>query len=111
MMQIYHWCLVDDSALGRESLPGSVPMSSLAVPMMALCLCHQIETCAIEWSHSKATTFKDWAIGQMLNHVKVIFIHVFVKCSSTTYLACHTFAGINTKFFRNNHLIKTIQQI
>ncbi|CAK8688678.1 unnamed protein product [Clavelina lepadiformis] len=70
MMQIYHWCLVDDSALGRESLPGSVPMSSLAVPMMALCLCHQIETCAIEWSHSKATTLKDWAIGQMLNHVK-----------------------------------------
>ncbi|CAL9703713.1 unnamed protein product [Knipowitschia caucasica] len=42
MQQLLHWVLTDPSGLGRPQLPGDRPTSSLAVPMMVLCLVHQL---------------------------------------------------------------------
>ncbi|XP_068995404.1 N-acylglucosamine 2-epimerase isoform X2 [Embiotoca jacksoni] len=42
MQQLVHWVRVDPSGLGRPQLPGDVPTSSMAVPMMLLCLVQQL---------------------------------------------------------------------
>ena len=68
MQQIEKWCLVDDTDLGREKLPGCEPQSSLAVPMMGLRLCHQMSKCGINWSENK--NLELWAVKEIWKHVQ-----------------------------------------
>ena len=63
--------MVDDAELGREELAGCVPTSSLAVPMMALYLCQQMQDCCIDWSDDNDV--EEWAVKQMFLHVQVKF--------------------------------------
>ena len=71
MLQIEKWCLEDDSDLGREKLSGSEVQSSLAVPMMALCLCQQMKECNIDWSRNN--NLEEWAVKEIWKHVQVCF--------------------------------------
>ena len=70
MQRIVDWVRKDDSGLGREKLAGNQPTSSLAVPMMLLCLIEQLVT----MDASLATTYSDteqWCLGQVQKHVQV----------------------------------------
>lgn len=70
MDKIAFWTMEDDLALGRQYLEGSPKMSSLAVPMMMLCIISQIETMdsSLEEKYKKAT---DWAVKEILMHIQV----------------------------------------
>lgn len=74
MQNIKHWCMVDDTSLGRDVLSGCNPISTLAVPLMALCICEQMQTCGIEWEHMSIDSQKleDWAVANILLHNKAI---------------------------------------
>lgn len=69
MDKIVHWVMEDDTEIGRQSLDGAPPHSSLAVPMMMLCIISQIETMdnSLSNKYSKAT---DWAVAEVFKHVK-----------------------------------------
>ncbi|XP_063427778.1 N-acylglucosamine 2-epimerase-like [Mytilus trossulus] len=69
MDKIIHWVMEDDTEIGRQSLEGAPPHSSLAVPMMMLGIISQIETMdnSLSNNYSKAT---DWAVAEVFKHVK-----------------------------------------
>ena len=68
MKRIQKWCMEDDSELGRDWLPGCTPTSTLAVPMMALCVCEQMQECSIKWQDDGLAK---WAVAEILLHAQV----------------------------------------
>ena len=79
MRQIQVWCMEDDSGLGKEKLQGLIPTSSLATPMMALCLCEQMDECDIKWWEND--NLKTWAVEEIQLHVQV-GLYAFVAARS-----------------------------
>jgi len=70
MEKIVHWVRVDSSVLGSENLEGSTPTSSLAVPMMMLCLIDQLETMDSGLA-SKYEDLTEWCLQEVMKHVQV----------------------------------------
>ena len=69
MEQLIHWVRVDPSGLGRPQLPGDAPTSSMAVPMMLLCLVQQL-TEGRE-PVQKYRELGSWCVRQILQHIQV----------------------------------------
>nr|CAB3265520.1 N-acylglucosamine 2-epimerase-like [Phallusia mammillata] len=72
MQKIRHWCIVDDSALGADDLPGTTKTSKLAVAMMSLCLCEQMHISNLQWENLSGDEEKleDWSVRNLLSHVQ-----------------------------------------
>ena len=70
MEHIIQWVRHDDSGLGREKLAGNSPVSTLAVPMMILCLIDQLTVMdpALDASYSDTET---WCLQEVQKHVQV----------------------------------------
>ena len=72
MTHILHWVRQDDSGLGREKLAGNTPVSTLAVPMMLLCLIDQLTTMDPALAASYDET-EQWCLKEVAKHVQVAF--------------------------------------
>ena len=70
MTRILHWVREDDSGLGREKLAGNMPVSSLAVPMMLLCLVDQLTTMDPALAANYDET-EQWCLKEVAKHVQV----------------------------------------
>ena len=70
MENIIHWMREDDSALGREKLPGQTEKSSLAEPMMLCCLVDQLLTMDPSITPDYSELSK-WCVQQIISHVQV----------------------------------------
>lgn len=70
MKNIIHWMREDDSALGREKLPGQTAASSLAEPMMLCCLLDQLQTMDPSVAPDYSELSK-WCVQQIFSHVQV----------------------------------------
>ncbi|XP_072102382.1 N-acylglucosamine 2-epimerase isoform X4 [Mobula birostris] len=70
MDQVCHWVRVDPAGLGRPHLPGAPDTSSLAVPMMLLCLVEQLEEDVSE-SEQKYWEVGDWSVRKILQHLQL----------------------------------------
>lgn len=69
MEKVRVWACEDPSGLGRPPMAGDPPVNSLAVPMMLLCLVHQLE----EGSPEMANRYRqlgDWCTNQILQHLQ-----------------------------------------
>ncbi|XP_055486766.1 LOW QUALITY PROTEIN: N-acylglucosamine 2-epimerase [Leucoraja erinacea] len=69
MEQVRVWACEDPSGLGRPPMAGDPPVSSLAVPMMLLCLVHQLE----EGAPGRADRYRqlgDWCTNQISQHLQ-----------------------------------------
>lgn len=71
MEQLIYWVRVDSSGLGRPQLPGDVPASSMAVPMMLLCLVQQLTEGRGDEVVQKYRELGRWCVQQILQHVQV----------------------------------------
>lgn len=71
MEQLIHWVRVDSSGLGRPQLPGDFPTNSMAVPMMLLCLVHQLSEGRGQEVAHKYSELTGWCVQQILQHVQV----------------------------------------
>ncbi|KPP62349.1 N-acylglucosamine 2-epimerase-like [Scleropages formosus] len=69
MDQLVHWVRVDPSGLGRPQLPGDLPVNSLAVPMMLLCLVEQLAEGRVDVA-DKYRELGSWCVQQILQHVQ-----------------------------------------
>ncbi|KAK3585826.1 hypothetical protein CHS0354_038351 [Potamilus streckersoni] len=71
MDQIVHWVMEDNTELrfGTPTLPGQVPVSSLAIPMMLLCLIDQLETSVPDLGE-KYSYVSEWSLKYALMHVQ-----------------------------------------
>ncbi|KAK7102998.1 N-acylglucosamine 2-epimerase-like [Littorina saxatilis] len=69
MSRILCWVLEDDSGLGREKLAGNTPVSSLAVPMMLLCLIDQLTTMDPALAANYDET-EQWCLEEVNKHVQ-----------------------------------------
>lgn len=69
MDKIVYWVTKDNTEIIGTPLEGSPVASSLAVPMMVLCIINQIETmdASLAERYSKTT---DWAVKEIMKHVK-----------------------------------------
>ena len=63
-----YWVREDNTELGVSPMEGDVPMSSLAVPMMLLCLIDQLQTAGQECRHSD---LEDWCVKEVKLHIQV----------------------------------------
>lgn len=72
MEQLIHWVRVDPAGLGRPQLPGDVPSSSMAVPMMMLCLVQQLSEGRGQETVQRYKDLSSWCVQQILQHVQVI---------------------------------------
>uniref|UniRef100_A0A8C6TFV4 N-acylglucosamine 2-epimerase n=1 Tax=Neogobius melanostomus TaxID=47308 RepID=A0A8C6TFV4_9GOBI len=70
MAQLVHWVQVDPSGLGRPPLPGDTPTSSMAVPMMLLCLVQQLSEARGPQEALKYQSVGQWCVQQILRHVQ-----------------------------------------
>lgn len=68
MEKITGWIQAHDEGLGIEKLPGHRPISSLAIPMMTLCIIEQLKTMDPSLNYDDLT---DWAIKDAMKHVQV----------------------------------------
>ena len=70
MDKIIYWVMEDDTEIGTKRLEGSPSSSSLAVPMMVLCIINQIEVMdsSLSEKYNKAT---EWALKEVMKHIKV----------------------------------------
>ncbi|XP_059805672.1 N-acylglucosamine 2-epimerase-like [Hypanus sabinus] len=69
MDQVCHWVRVDPAGLGRPHLPGAPDTSSLAVPMMLLCLVQQLEE-GVSEREQRYREVGDWSVRKILQHLK-----------------------------------------
>lgn len=71
MDKIVYWVTEDNTEIIGTPLEGSPVASSLAVPMMVLCIINQIETMdgSLAEIYNKTT---DWAVQEIMKHVKVL---------------------------------------
>ncbi|XP_072305458.1 N-acylglucosamine 2-epimerase isoform X1 [Eucyclogobius newberryi] len=67
MEQLVYWVQKDSSGLGRPKLPGDTPSSSMAVPMMLLCLVQQLSEGR---EPLKYQSVGQWCVQQILQHVQ-----------------------------------------
>nr|XP_006625461.1 PREDICTED: N-acylglucosamine 2-epimerase [Lepisosteus oculatus] len=66
---IVHWARVDPSGLGRPEMPGDIPVNSMAIPMMLLCLVEQLT----EGRASLAEKYSElgrWCVQRTLQHIQ-----------------------------------------
>uniref|UniRef100_A0A667ZMP1 N-acylglucosamine 2-epimerase n=1 Tax=Myripristis murdjan TaxID=586833 RepID=A0A667ZMP1_9TELE len=70
LQQLVHWVRVDPSGLGRLRLPGDVPTSSMAVPMMLLCLVQQLMEGRGQEAEQRHGELGAWCVQQILQHVQ-----------------------------------------
>lgn len=68
MEKITGWIQSHGEGLGIEKLPGHRPISSLAIPMMTLCVIEQLKTMDPSLNYDDLT---DWAIKDAMKHVQV----------------------------------------
>lgn len=71
MEQLIYWVQVDPSGLGRPQLPGEVPINSLSVPMMLMCLVQQITEGRGQEVSQKYKELGIWCVQQILQHIQV----------------------------------------
>lgn len=69
-LQLLHWVQENDSDLGRVPLPGAPPSSSMAVPMMLLCLVLQLSEARGPQEALKYQSAGRWCVQQILMHVQ-----------------------------------------
>nr|KAG5711456.1 hypothetical protein BaRGS_025883 [Batillaria attramentaria] len=69
MARILYWVREDDTDLGREKLAGNSPCSTLAVPMMLLCLIGQMTTMDPILAGQYADTER-WCLSEVTKHVQ-----------------------------------------
>lgn len=67
MEKITGWIQSHGEGLGIEKLPGHRPISSLAIPMMTLCVIEQLKTMDPSLNYDDLT---DWAIKDAMKHVQ-----------------------------------------
>lgn len=70
MEQLIYWVREDSSGLGRPKLPGDVPTSSMAVPMMLLCLVQQLSEGRPEMA-KKYAELGSWCVSEIHHHIQV----------------------------------------
>ncbi|XP_078731160.1 N-acylglucosamine 2-epimerase [Lampetra fluviatilis] len=75
MSQIVRWVREDPSGLGRPQLSGATPDSSLAVPMMLLCLLEQMEEASEEGEGAAGgddgnAELGRWCVDRILKHLQ-----------------------------------------
>ncbi|KAK7883952.1 hypothetical protein WMY93_027075 [Mugilogobius chulae] len=70
MEQLVHWVQKDPSGLGRPQLPGDTPSSSMAVPMMLLCLVQQLSEGRGPQAALKYQSVGQWCVEQIVQHVQ-----------------------------------------
>lgn len=71
MEQLIYWVQVDPSGLGRPQLPGEVPINSLSVPMMLMCLVQQLTEGRGQEVAQKYKELGNWCVEQILQHIQV----------------------------------------
>lgn len=71
MEQLIYWVQEDSSGIGRPQLAGDAPTNNMAVPMMLLCLVHQLtEGCGPD-KVVKYQNMGSWCVQQILQHIQV----------------------------------------
>lgn len=93
MEQLIYWVQVDPSGLGRPQLPGEVPINSLSVPMMLMCLVQQLTEGRGQEVAQKYKELGNWCVEQILQHIQVwtqtntllLFLSQLYILSSTFY--------------------------
>uniref|UniRef100_A0A3P8NB90 N-acylglucosamine 2-epimerase n=1 Tax=Astatotilapia calliptera TaxID=8154 RepID=A0A3P8NB90_ASTCA len=70
MEQLIYWVQVDPSGLGRPQLPGEVPINSLSVPMMLMCLVQQLTEGRGQEVAQKYKELGNWCVEQILQHIQ-----------------------------------------
>lgn len=70
MEQLIYWVQVDPSGLGRPQLPGEVPINSLSVPMMLMCLVQQLTEGRGQEVAQKYNELGNWCVQQILQHIQ-----------------------------------------
>jgi hypothetical protein len=70
MTSVLRWIHVDDSALGRPKLSGSVPVNAMSIPMMVICVLNEICQDDKELTLQYEKEMK-WAVNEVLKHVQV----------------------------------------
>ncbi|XP_033825504.1 N-acylglucosamine 2-epimerase [Periophthalmus magnuspinnatus] len=70
MEKVVHWVQEDPSGLGRPQLPGDTPSSSMAVPMMLLCLVQQLSEGRGPPTALKYQRVGQWCVQQILMHLQ-----------------------------------------
>lgn len=71
MEQLIYWVQEDASGLGRPQLAGDAPTNNMAVPMMLLCLVHQITEGRGPDVVGKYQELGSWCVQQILQHIQV----------------------------------------
>lgn len=71
MEQLIYWVQEDASGLGRPQLAGDAPTNNMAVPMMLLCLVHQITEGRGPDVVGKYQKLGSWCVQQILQHIQV----------------------------------------
>ncbi|MED6293954.1 hypothetical protein CHARACLAT_015838 [Characodon lateralis] len=70
MMEQLIYCVREDSSgLGRPQLLGDVPINSMAVPMMLLCLVQQVSEGRLEMGR-KYAELGSWCVSQIQQHIQ-----------------------------------------
>lgn len=69
--QLIYWVQKDASGLGRPQLAGDAPTNNMAVPMMLLCLVHQITEGRGSDMVRKYQKLGSWCVQQILQHIQV----------------------------------------
>uniref|UniRef100_A0A671XXA7 N-acylglucosamine 2-epimerase n=1 Tax=Sparus aurata TaxID=8175 RepID=A0A671XXA7_SPAAU len=70
MKQLIYWVQKDSSGLGRPQLPGDIPINSMAVPMMLLCLVQQLVEGRGQEVVQKYRELGNWCVQQILQHIQ-----------------------------------------
>ena len=68
MDKLVGWIHAHGEGLGRPKLSGDKPVSSLAIPMMTLCIIDQMKTMDSSLCYDDLT---QWALQDALKHVQV----------------------------------------
>lgn len=71
MEQLIYWVQEDSSGLGRPQLAGDPPANNMAVPMMLLCLVHQLTEGRGPDVAGKYCKLGSWCVQQILQHIQV----------------------------------------
>ncbi|CAF91264.1 unnamed protein product, partial [Tetraodon nigroviridis] len=70
MEQLVYWVQQDPSGLGRPPLAGDAPANNMAVPMMLLCLVHQLTEGQGPDVGAKYRSLGTWCVQQILQHIQ-----------------------------------------
>lgn len=71
MEQVIYWVQIDPTGLGRPQLPGDIPINSMSVPMMLLCLVQQLTEGRGQEVAQKYRELGSWCVQQILQHIQV----------------------------------------